>query len=67
MFPHRVKTTMAGGLMLLAGLVLIAALVGGCSSLIHGKPVASPGAVTNRTVVPQSQAVDPLAARAAER
>ncbi|MDT5084992.1 MAG: hypothetical protein QOJ61_2035, partial [Mycobacterium sp.] len=44
MFPRSVKTTMAGGRLLLAGLLLSAALVGGCSSLIHGKPVATPGA-----------------------
>src|SRR3984885_7760495 len=44
MFPRSVKTTMAGGRLLLAGLLLSAALVGGCSSLIHGKPVATQGA-----------------------
>ena len=44
MFPPSVKTTTAGGRLLLAGLLLSAALLGGCSPLTHGKPVASPGA-----------------------
>jgi hypothetical protein len=55
MFPHRVKNTMAGCRMLLAGLVLIAALVGGCSSLIHGKPVASPGAGPTEPSFPKAK------------
>ena len=42
MFPRGVTTTAAGG-RLLAGLLLSAALLSGCSSLIHGKPVASSG------------------------
>lgn len=41
MFSERAKT---GGQLLLAGLLMSAALVSGCSSPIHGKPVANPGA-----------------------
>jgi hypothetical protein len=43
MFSGRAKTAKIGG-RLLAGLLMSAALVSGCSSLIHGKPVAGPGA-----------------------
>jgi hypothetical protein len=42
MFPRKVTTAMMAG-RLLAGLLTSAVLVGGCSSIIHGKPVASPG------------------------
>ena len=61
---------MVGGRLLLAALLTSAALVSGCSSLIHGKPVANPGAGP-RTVVPESQTVrslpDLIATRATER
>jgi hypothetical protein len=36
------QRTLAGGQLLLVGLLLVAALVSGCSSIIHGKPVAAP-------------------------
>src|SRR5271170_8447442 len=55
MFPHRVKTTMAGGRMLLAGLLLSAALISGCSSLIHGKPVAGSGAGPTEPSYPKAK------------
>src|SRR3984957_585243 len=43
MFLHGFHTTGTGG-RLLAGLLLSAALISGCSSLIHGKAVSSSGA-----------------------
>ena len=43
MFLHGFKTT-GTGRRLLAGLLLSAALISGCSSLIHGKAVSSSGA-----------------------
>jgi hypothetical protein len=42
MLSQKAKTTVVAG-RLLAGLLMSAALMTGCSSLIHGKPVASPG------------------------
>jgi hypothetical protein len=42
MFSQNAKTAVVAG-RLLAGLLMCAALMTGCSSLIHGKPVASPG------------------------
>ena len=44
MFSETTKTANVGGRLLLAALLTSAALASGCSSLIHGKPVASPGA-----------------------
>lgn len=42
MVSQKAKTAVVAG-RLLAGLLMSAALMTGCSSLIHGKPVASPG------------------------
>jgi hypothetical protein len=42
MFPRKVTMAMMGG-RLLAGLLMGVVLAGGCSSITHGKPVASPG------------------------
>lgn len=55
MFPHSTKTMTAGGRLLLAGLLLSAALVGGCSSLIDGKPVASNGAGPTEPSFPKAE------------
>ena len=41
--------------MLLAGLMLSTALLGGCSSLSHGKPVASPGAGATEPSFPKAK------------
>jgi hypothetical protein len=62
MFPRSVTTTKAGGRLLLAGLLLSAALVGGCSSLIHGKPVATPGAGPTEPSFPRAKPSIPSAA-----
>ena len=62
MFPPSVKTTTAGGRLLLAGLLLSAALVGGCSSLIHGKPVAAPPAGPAEPSFPKAKPSIPSAA-----
>jgi hypothetical protein len=53
---------MAGGRMLLAGLVLSTALVGGCCSPIHGKPVASPGAGPTEPSFPKAKPSIPSSA-----
>jgi hypothetical protein len=44
MLSDRATRATVSGWLLLAGLLMSAALVSGCSSLIHGKPVASPAA-----------------------
>jgi hypothetical protein len=62
MFPPSVKPTTAGGRLLLAGLLLSAALVGGCSSLIHGKPVAPPAAGPAEPSFPKAEPSIPRAA-----
>ena len=54
MFSQKAKTAMVGG-RLLAGLLMSAALVSGCSSLIHGKPVASPGAGPTEPSFPKAK------------
>jgi hypothetical protein len=54
MFPHGVTTT-ATGRRLLAGLLLSAALISGCSSLIHGKPVAASGAGPTEPSFPKAK------------
>src|SRR5271170_6119407 len=54
MFPHGVKTTGTGG-RLLAGLLLSAALISGCSSLIHGKAVSSSGAGPTEPSFPKAK------------
>jgi hypothetical protein len=50
MFWHGTRTAR-----LLAGLLVGAALVGGCSSLIHGKPVAAPGSGGTEPSVPKAR------------
>ncbi|HXY67030.1 MAG TPA: hypothetical protein VEI45_22315 [Mycobacterium sp.] len=55
MFSEKAKTARVGGRLLLAGLLTSAALVGGCSSLIHGKPVANPGAGATEPSVPKAK------------
>jgi hypothetical protein len=54
MFLHGVKTNGTVGL-LLAGLLLSAALISGCSSLIAGKPVASNGAGPTEPSFPKAK------------
>src|SRR6202789_3579954 len=54
MFLHGFKTTGAGGRML-AGLLLSAALISGCSSLIHGKAVSSSGAGPTEPTFPKAK------------
>jgi hypothetical protein len=54
MFSRKAKTAMVVG-RLLAGLLMSAALVSGCSSLIHGKPVASPGAGATEPSFPKAK------------
>jgi hypothetical protein len=66
MFSGRAKTATVGGRLLLVGLLTSAALVSGCSSLIHGKPVASPGAEATEPSFPKAQpSVPPPSARPA--
>jgi hypothetical protein len=55
MFWERAKTARVGGRLLLAGLLTSAALVSGCSSLIHGKPVASPPAGATEPSLPKAR------------
>jgi hypothetical protein len=55
MFCERAKTARIGGRLLLAGLLMSAALVSGCSSLIHGKPVASHGAGATEPSLPKAR------------
>ena len=70
MFARGVTTAMVGG-RLLAGLLMCVALVGGCSSIIHGKPVASGGAGPTEPSFPKAKPSIPSrgasAARATER
>lgn len=54
MFLHGLKTTGTGG-RLLAGLLLSAALISGCSSLIHGKAVSSSGAGPTEPSFPKAE------------
>ena len=54
MFPHGVTTT-ATGRRLLVGLLLSAALISGCSSLIHGKPVAASDAGPTEPSFPKAK------------
>ena len=54
MFLHGFKTTGTSG-RLLAGLLLSAALVSGCSSLIHGKAVSSSGAGPTEPSFPKAE------------
>ena len=55
MFSERTTTAMVGGRLLLAALLTSAALVSGCSSLIHGKPVANPGAGPTEPSFPKAK------------
>jgi hypothetical protein len=55
MFSERAKTATVGGRLLLAGLLTSAALMTGCSSLIHGKPVANPGAGATEPSFPKAR------------
>jgi len=55
MFWERTQTARASGRLLLAALLVSAALVGGCSSVIHGKPVASPPAGATERSVPKAR------------
>ena len=55
MFWESAKTARVGGRLLLAGLLTSAALVSGCSSLIHGKPVASPPAGATEPSLPKAR------------
>jgi hypothetical protein len=61
MFPHGVKTIGAGG-RLLAGLLLSAALITGCSTLIHGKAVSSSRAGPTEPSIPKARPSIPSAA-----
>jgi hypothetical protein len=54
MFSRRV-TARGGGRLMLAALLMSAALVGGCSSITHGKPVASPGAGPTEPSFPKAK------------
>ncbi|HME78776.1 MAG TPA: hypothetical protein VKI00_24935 [Mycobacterium sp.] len=55
MFSERTKTANVGGRLLLAALLASAALTSGCSSLIHGKPVANPGAGPTEPSFPKAK------------
>ena len=59
MFWERAKTAGASGRLMLAGLLASAALVSGCSSLIHGKPVASPPAGATEPSFPKGRPSGP--------
>jgi hypothetical protein len=55
MFCARAKTARVGGRLMLAGLLTSAALISGCSTQIHGKPVASPGAGPTEPSLPKAR------------
>jgi hypothetical protein len=55
MFCEGPKTARAGGRLLLAGLLMSAALLSGCSSLTHGKPVASPAPQATEPSFPKAR------------
>jgi hypothetical protein len=55
MFSETTKTANVSGRLLLAGLLTGAALASGCSSLIHGKPVANPGAGASEPSFPKAK------------
>jgi hypothetical protein len=55
MFSDRATTATVSGWLLLAGLLTSAALVSGCSSQIHGKPVASPPAGATEPSFPKAK------------
>jgi hypothetical protein len=55
MFWERAKTARVSGRLVLAALLMSAALVSGCSSLIHGKPVAAPGAGPTEPSFPKAR------------
>jgi hypothetical protein len=55
MFSDRTTTATVGGRLLLAGMLMSAALVSGCSSVTHGKPVASPAAGATEPSFPKAK------------
>jgi hypothetical protein len=55
MLPPRFAPATTAGRLLLAGLLLSAALAGGCSSPTDGKPVASPGAGPAEPTMPKAK------------
>jgi hypothetical protein len=55
MFPPRFAPTTTAGRLLLAGLLLSAALAGGCSSSIDGTPVGAPGAGPTEPSIPKAK------------
>jgi hypothetical protein len=55
MFWENAKTARVSGRLLLAAVLMSAALVSGCSSLIHGKPVAAPGAGPTEPSLPKAR------------
>ncbi len=55
MLREKSKTADAGGRLLLAGLLMSAALTSGCSSLIHGKPVAPPSVQASEPSFPKAR------------
>jgi hypothetical protein len=55
MFSDRATTATVGGRLLLAGLLMSAAVVSGCSPVIHGKPVASPPAGATEPSFPKAK------------
>jgi hypothetical protein len=55
MFSENANGTTVGGRLLLAGLLTSAALVSGCSTLIHGNPVANPAAGPTEPSFPKAQ------------
>ena len=64
MFLPEVNTSATGG-RLLAGLLLSAALITGCSSLIHGKAVSSSGAGPTEPTFPKAKPSTPAPSRPA--
>jgi hypothetical protein len=54
MFSEKAKTATVGS-QLLAGVLVSAALLSGCSSLIHGKPVTSPGVGATEPSFPKAK------------
>jgi hypothetical protein len=62
MFPHKAEITRAGSRTLLAGLLLSAALLGGCHSTTPGSPTAAPGAGPTEPSFPKAKPSIPSAA-----
>ena len=55
MFPPKFAPTTTAGRLLVAGLLLSAALAGGCSSFTDGKPVGAPGAGPTEPSMPKAK------------